>query len=49
VPNVVGGIKHIIAVISVIVVRTWGTQKIDVGKRNAKAHPLLQIPITISQ
>jgi hypothetical protein len=43
VPNVVGGIKHIIAVLNVLFVWAWGTQKINVGKRMARAHPLVQI------
>jgi hypothetical protein len=38
VPNVVGGIRQIIAVSNVLYVHAWGTQKIDVGKILARTH-----------
>jgi hypothetical protein len=43
VPNVVGGIRQMIMVLNVIFVWAWGTQKIDVGKRMARAHLLVKI------
>jgi len=43
VPNVVRGIRKIIAVLNVLFVWARGTQKINVGKRMARAHPLVQI------
>jgi hypothetical protein len=38
-----GGIKHIIVILNVLFVWAWGTQNIDVGKRMARAHSLVQI------
>jgi hypothetical protein len=43
VPNAMEGIRQIIAVLNVLFFWAWGTQKIDVGKRMARAHPLVQI------
>jgi hypothetical protein len=43
VPNVVGAIKLIIVILNVPFIWAWGIEKLNVGKRMARAHSLVQI------